>query len=31
MRTLSFLIWSGIFVSFCGSIFVGFFSTFKLY
>ena len=25
MRTLSFLIWSGIFVSFCGSIFVGFF------
>ncbi len=25
MRTLFFLIWSGIFVSFCGSILVGFF------
>ncbi len=25
MRTLFFLIWSGIFVSFCGSIFIGFF------
>ena len=25
MRTLFFLIWSGIFVSVCGSIFIGFF------